>query len=342
MSRPALDDKVIPTYSFPLITAVMEELGVEAEKLLGGTELNALDISTSVKLISYRQAMGYLKNLLHHSPVSHIGLVIGQRYLITTYGNLGYAMMSCSDWLEAMIVGVKYHKASSALLDMSYSVDNDTKQMFIEAKEPYDIGNLLPFTVEKLFASLISVPKPFCDSPIMPIEIHLAYPKPTYSDRYQKVFNCPIYFEASSNKLTFDIGQLKQGIALANPIHARLGEELCEGFMSKHYPEDSLIADITNLMLRSPGCFPKMEEVASQLAMSSRTLRRRLSAMNTNFQSIYDNARQKLALEYLQNSSMRLDEISHLVGFTETTNFRRAFKRWTGNPPSQHRAKSLF
>jgi AraC-like DNA-binding protein len=85
-----------------------------------------------------------------------------------------------------------------------------------------------------------------------------------------------------------------------------------------------------------------MEQVADKLNMSSRTLRRSLNTENTSFQTIADAVRHDMACRYLQNSQLSLDDIAHLVGFTETTNFRRAFKRWQGTPPASYRRAHQF
>ncbi|MEH6584836.1 MAG: AraC family transcriptional regulator, partial [Halioglobus sp.] len=59
------------------------------------------------------------------------------------------------------------------------------------------------------------------------------------------------------------------------------------------------------------------------------------------FQIIVDQLRQDLSRHYLKRSSLSLDAIAQLVGFTETTNFRRAFKRWEGVPPAHYRRQSV-
>ncbi len=98
-----------------------------------------------------------------------------------------------------------------------------------------------------------------------------------------------------------------------------------------------LTRDVTEMLLAAPGNLPTMEEVAAKLNMCSRTLRRNLQAENTTFQIIVDQLRQDLSRHYLKRSQLNLDTIAALVGFTETTNFRRAFKRWEGMPPAQYR-----
>ena len=89
--------------------------------------------------------------------------------------------------------------------------------------------------------------------------------------------------------------------------------------------------------MRKPGEFPDMEAVAAALKMTSRTLRRRLEAEGTSFLAIVDDVRCSLATEYLKTTKMSTEDVAMLVGFSDTANFRRALKRWTGKGPAELR-----
>lgn len=82
-----------------------------------------------------------------------------------------------------------------------------------------------------------------------------------------------------------------------------------------------------------------MASVASKLAMSSRTLHRRLKDENTSFQSILDEVREELARHYLAASDYSTDEIAFLLGYEEANSFYRAFRTWTGQTPDTLRVR---
>jgi len=71
--------------------------------------------------------------------------------------------------------------------------------------------------------------------------------------------------------------------------------------------------------------------------MTSRTLRNHLHAQGTSFQAILDNVRQQLAINYLEQTDLSVDYVCGLVGFNDPSNFRRAFRKWTGMNPSELR-----
>jgi len=89
--------------------------------------------------------------------------------------------------------------------------------------------------------------------------------------------------------------------------------------------------------MSTPGVFPGMDEVATRLNMTSRTLRRHLDAEGTSFVAIVDDVRCSLAIEYLQSTKMSTEDVAMLLGFSDAANFRRALKRWTGKGPGELR-----
>lgn len=88
-----------------------------------------------------------------------------------------------------------------------------------------------------------------------------------------------------------------------------------------------------------PGLIPNLEQVADELAVSPRTLRRRLAAEGTNFQKLLDQVRLDMAREYLAISTLTVGTIAELLGFSHQANFGHAFKRWCGLSPRQYREK---
>ena len=88
-----------------------------------------------------------------------------------------------------------------------------------------------------------------------------------------------------------------------------------------------------------PSGLPSDELIAKAVSMSTRSLRRRLSAEGTTYSQLLDAVRRELAERYIADTSRSLGEISYLLGFSELSSFSRAFKRWTGHTPSAVRAE---
>jgi AraC-like DNA-binding protein len=79
------------------------------------------------------------------------------------------------------------------------------------------------------------------------------------------------------------------------------------------------------------------EKVAHSLNMSESAFQKKLKAEGTSYQEVLDETRAELARHYLGKSGLSISEAAFLLGFTDSSNFSRAFKRWTGKSPSEFR-----
>ena len=82
---------------------------------------------------------------------------------------------------------------------------------------------------------------------------------------------------------------------------------------------------------------PGLAFIAEKLHISARTLRRRLAAEGTTHQEIVDDLRRELADRYLLDEGLAVSKVAVLLGFSNASAFHRAFKRWFGTSPHQHR-----
>ena len=91
---------------------------------------------------------------------------------------------------------------------------------------------------------------------------------------------------------------------------------------------------------RLPSGHVTQEEIAQELNMSLRNMQRRLRGEGTSFTQLLDDTRRTLATQYVRSRRLSINEITYLLGFSEPSNFSRAFKRWTGLSPSEFRTNA--
>ncbi len=111
----------------------------------------------------------------------------------------------------------------------------------------------------------------------------------------------------------------------------------CEQEMEQIKAPPALLGQVRRVMLAGSGGFPGVEEVASEMHMSSRTLKRKLQQLGTSYQKLLDELREGRAVEYLAQSGRSVDGIALALGYSDASNFARAFRRWTGKSPSDYR-----
>ena len=331
----AVEHLKLPTQLAGLILQVLEEQGVAASKLLKGTHLNRELLQSGDNDISFKAMLGLIEQTIALSPTPDIGLRIGRRENISTWGMLGYAIMSCATEWEATQIGIQYYQAGPSMMAWSARREDELVRLRLDSIGP--MGNTLRFCVEENFAGHCAVSSELMNRKIRPIEMRLSYSPPDYADAYREYFECPVHFDQAENSVLMNIAT-NRPLKNADPASAALCLKLVEGLVKRYAGEEDLIFRIRKILLRSPGAFPSMEDVASELSLSSRTLRRQLADLDTSFAAVLTEVQKNLAIDYLTNSSLNVDQIGALLGYSETTNFRRAFKQWTGNPPTFYRA----
>ncbi|MDJ0974224.1 MAG: AraC family transcriptional regulator [Planctomycetota bacterium] len=173
-----------------------------------------------------------------------------------------------------------------------------------------------------------------------PRAVYLQHKAPETTRDHERYFGCPVHFGADKDAISLS------DEALAHPNH--LADDGISTFLVSHLEQEIESADdggsIESLTRRaiskalSDG-MPRMATVAKRLAMSERTLQRRLADQDLTFKQLVEATQADLAKNLLRQSAYALSEVAFLTGFSEQSAFNRAFKRWTGSTPMRFRAE---
>lgn len=154
---------------------------------------------------------------------------------------------------------------------------------------------------------------------------------------YEKVFGCPVEFEAEQNEIWFDPQLLEYRSPRWDPDLLRLHEELAEKRLSSIERQDLIerIRTVFSRKLELEEC--DLEDVARELDVPARRLRFELARAGTSFSQLLSDFRYALARKLLRSTDEPIEHIVYLTGFSEPSTFYRAFKRWSGMTPVQYR-----
>jgi AraC-like DNA-binding protein len=131
-----------------------------------------------------------------------------------------------------------------------------------------------------------------------------------------------------------------RALPTGNPEVAAATERVALDYLARLDRNDTVTQVRQRIRERLPSGVPSQAEVARALALSPRTLARRLEEAQTSFTALLDETRRSLAEQYLQRTDFSVAEVAYLVGFAESSSFNRAFRRWTGRAPGDARAKA--
>jgi len=196
--------------------------------------------------------------------------------------------------------------------------------------------------IEFFMADLLRLARDHCDSSLVPLEMSFTHAAPASLDEHRRFFGCPVLFEQPVIGLSFASADLCRPMHGADPALAVLLARQLDGLVEGLPRDESVSAQVRHVIeddLASADF--SVDRVARQLAMSVRTLARRLEGEGTSFRRLVDSVRKEAAVSHLRNRRMELAEVAFLLGYSEASAFHRSFRRWTGRTPVAFRREAL-
>ena len=309
-------DRVIPIYLFQLLKTVLHERGIDVQLLTQNTDIGSDELDQLDTLLSFDQSLSILRNALKLSGNPALGLEIGQRENLSDLGMLGYAIASCKNGWDALRISASYYQTTTNLttLEMNVSEGVWTRQSSpIHPVEP----ELFRLIVEEDLCGTVKISRDFSDNKVALLEAHFAYPEPAYVEKYENFFDCPLVFDAPISQIILPESSLQINNQSYNRVTEDLALKLCDEMLDHQDAKRSLVSKVHMALLRQPDNFPSVQRVAEELGMSERNLRRALKDQHTSYQDIFNNVRKEIAIRYLQNSDLAMEDIAQLLGFLE-------------------------
>lgn len=328
--------KVIAEYINQLL-ALLEEKGFDAEAELAKVDINASDLEDTNNRIDIFAYMKFLERAISLYGNHSLGTDLGARLTLSTHGFLGYAAMSSETLSDAIELAVKYFKTRVNIFEISFFLDGDAAVLQID--EMVSNPAFLPFGLESMYSSFFTMGLQLVDGRFSDVggELRFTYEAPTYVQHLEQRFDVPLRFECANNQMRFDAKLLDIPLSFADPRLANMAEERCAAELTTLEQQSNILGRVRRIILSDIRSCSNLNAVSDQLFMSPRTLKRKLKQVGTSFQIVLDSVRKGVAVEYLTQTHKTVDEIANLLGYSDPSNFGRAFKKWTGKRPSEYR-----
>ncbi len=168
------------------------------------------------------------------------------------------------------------------------------------------------------------------------------HPAPPDTSAHQAFFGCPVVFGAAVDSIAFSPELLDQPMARPDAALAAFFDDYL-GSRSSSHPQVGCLRDQVRKVIHQalPEDVPTIAEIASNLAMSERTLRRSLDRQGTSFRELVGTVRMELSRALLVDPTRSVSEIALLLGYAEAGAFSRAFRRGLGVTPCEYRQRLL-
>lgn len=312
--------------------------GLSPQRMCRGLGFSVEELQEGAFQISYRQASLLIRRVQQALQDPALGLSVGSRQTVVSWGVPGLAMLTCQTLREAVAHIHEHQREAGAMLIHRWSESG--KEIVIDAvPRSYD-SELNIFLIEEAFAGSVAVVRTLVGDRFGPKRMEFAYPRPSHAAAYSAFFRCPVRFGADANRLISDTAWLECRLPGFGEFAAPSLREKLNRLMVKP-SEHSELVEFMSTHLRTHLDEPRaLAETARQFNISERTLRRRLADLNVSYRAIADRIRYERAQDLLKGGRMTVREIGLATGFDDVRSFRRAFKRWSGVLPSEVRAAS--
>lgn len=306
--------------------------GVSRSRLLAGTGLSEAALADPRGQLAARQELAVVANLVRAlDDPPGLGLAAGGRYRIGTFGIFGYACITSPTLREAMRFALGHLELSFTFCIPSVRVDPDAVTLRLDLSGVP--ARVQRFLVERDLAAIYTVVTDMLDARLPLLELAFPFPDPGVGD-YAGTFGLRPRFDAPHALARFPTDRLDAPLPQANAVTVALCEQQCRELVAQRRARTGIAHQVRERLVSVGGAPEPIQDVAATLAMSERTLRRRLADEGTSYRALLDEVRDTLAQELLAAGGLSVEDVAQRLGYAEASSFIAAFKRWHGRTPA--------
>ena len=324
-----------PAQYILILIAMIEEQGHSREAVLAGTTLAETGISGIGARVSESDFSQLVSNAFALTDDPALGLKLGLQLNLSAHAVLGQAFMTCRDLGQVMDLFLKYYHLLSPALYLEFETVGE-RCILTTVSTPEQ--NPVEFAYELMYAAILNTLRGLLNVEHLDLRLEVPYSAPAHKQDYYDIFGPDVHFDCIRGRISFDQSLLATPLPTSNTALRSLYEEECARLLSDLEEEDSVAEQSLRLLRKLEGQYPQMPQIARMLNFSPRTYRRRLEQEEASYQELLDKVRAEHATRYLQNTRLPLSTIAYMVGFNDSSNFRRAYIKWTGRPPRDVRS----
>lgn len=329
------DNRKLPIYYLGQIKSTLASWNLDADAWLAKQNLTSDSINDINHTIDYQTFESLLVSAIEISGEDAIGLHIGSRLSVTTHGMMGYAMINSGTLREAIGIFQRFINTRTPLITVDIVEVAGT--LTVQFNDMGDFSPIRQTFHEAVLLTLNNILSYISFGDINILKASFCYKPPNYENVYEDFFNCKVSFLQEKTALTLSLNRIDSPLKMSDPNSLTQARNLCELELQKIGELVSNEQKVKEMLISSIGQFPSLEQLAARFHISPRTLHRYLKNENTSYKEIVESVSSQLAKKYLVESDISIQEISYLLGYKDIANFRRAFKRWYGVPPSEYR-----
>ena len=314
------------------LVALFDHRRLDIDTLLRGTQIFKQDLQQVEYHISPLQLGELIDNALRMWPGNDLAFLLGQQWLPSQSGYLTNGLLCCKHLPQMQVFWQRHHWHCQPWLQGWRWRSSHSNHLLLQL----DLGchRHRRFFIELTLSSLVSSYKRLSRHQWQG-QFALPFPKPNSLDQYYKYLGEALLFDQPVCVVSYDSKMNEQQFEMANRHGYLQANHLISQKQSQSEYQIGLPGAIRLLLLESGDSQYSLPAVAMQLSLSPATLKRRLKEYQFTFQQLQDEANLQKAIYLLAISGETNLKVAKRLNFADGNNFRRSFKRWTGQLPSQ-------
>jgi AraC-like DNA-binding protein len=316
--------------------SALDSRGIDPQSVFDAAGISVQTSSDPLKRISEIEVARLFQESIAATGDPYFGIAVGKRMQPGNLHALGFGLLSSSSLRDFYNRISNYYHVVTQSADF-YSYEQG-EQSVLAAKNV--ASSVCWETRDAWLTMMVRFLRFLYQRDIDPVWIEMSRPMPEQGAQpYQDYFNCPVRFGCSEERIAMNSSLMDDPVPGASPDMAQHNDQIVMQYLEKMDRNDivnrvrrHIIEDLASGKLSK-------QAVADKMHMSPRNLQLKLAGENTTFQDTLDTTRRNLATGYMQQSHLAITEIAYLLGFSDASNFTRAFRRWFGQSPRAYRVE---
>lgn len=263
----------------------------------------------------------------------YFGLTVGRFIHVSNFHAVGYALMASRTLMDFCLRLERYFPVVTLAADFTVEQREDDVTLRFHPRIP-----LSGQTEDAFVTFMLRLMRLLYGKPLAPLRIEKRHACPADGPQpYVEEYGIAPRFAATGASLVFAAAGFNEPLYGACPDLADHNDRIAAQYLARLRQSDVVARVRAAIMERLASGRCSQHEVARELGMSKASLQAKLAERGVGYQGLLDDTRRELALGYLSQRHLSITEITFLLGFTDASNFTRAFRRWTGVSPTRYR-----
>ena len=327
----------LPARYIAQLVDFLDSTGIDRTSVLAAARIRSIDAPKAQ--VTLRQVEALLRAAEEASGRLDLGFELGRRLNPTSHDILGFALLTSPTFGHYLRLAVSYQRLIQPVFALSLqrrpgSVD----LVYLPAVAlPHRSMRTLEETI--VVSNHVAFVSTLRDR-LPPYGVWMSIERPPHAARYRELSPARVHFgdPVPGVRISLDAALLDTPLAMANPRAMQAAEERCKAMLRQTHTRRRW-SDWCRMMLReSEDVRPTLEQLASFVNISPRTLARYLEAENTSFRALSLQVRTDRARQLLAEGNLSVTQIAYRLGYTDVASFVRSFREQTGRTPGSLRA----